>query len=86
MKSFRFLVLIALIIFVVSFNRERQCTIKDGKKTCCWWNSNTCCHGAKPGQNCGMAFKRCCETYDLTNPAKDLDPSKIKLYPQIEKE
>ena len=86
MNSFGILILIALITFALSISRDRQCTIKDGKETCCWWNSNTCCHGYKPGQKCGMAFTRCCETHDIIKPAKDLDTSKIKLFPKTAKE
>ena len=86
MKSFGFLILIALMTFAFSYNRERQCTTKDGKTTCCWWNSNTCCDGYKKGYACGMAFTRCCKTYDLVKPLKDLDTSKIKLFSKNEKE
>ena len=65
MKSFGFLILFVLITFTLSIYRERQCTTKDGKKTCCWWNSNTCCHERKRGEGCGRAFTRCCQTYYL---------------------
>ncbi len=82
MRSFGFLILIALITFAISISRERQCTTKDGKETCCWWNPNTCCHGYKPGQMCGAAFRRCCETHDLIKNWMNIDPLKIKLFPK----
>ena len=84
MKSFGFLILIALITFALSIYRETQCTIKDGKETCCWWNPNTCC-GYKPNQFCGRAFTRCCKTYNYKEPKKVIDTSKI-LFPKNVKE
>ncbi len=86
MKSFGFLILIALITFTLSISREKQCTTKDGKETCCWWNANTCCHGYEPGFKCGQAFRRCCETHDLIKYRKDLSPSEIKLFPKTKNE
>ena len=65
MKSLWFLILIALITFSLSISRKKQCTTKDGKETCCWWNSNDCCDGFKPDQECLQAITRCCETHDL---------------------
>ena len=74
MKTFDFLILIALIAFVLGYNRKRECTnTKDGRKRCCWWNSNTCCEGRRPGQACGMAFTRCCKIYNIPKKVENSD-------------
>ena len=84
MKSFIFLVLIALISLVLSFPRQRTCTKENGKETCCWWNSNGCCKRTSPRQICTMAIKRCCETHDIELPIEDDDY--IQTKDEIQKE
>ena len=78
MKSFGFLILSALIAFVLSIYRDEKCIFKeDGKKTCCWWNSNSCCEYTRQRQICNLAITRCCKTYDREESRKVSNTSKI---------
>ena len=66
MKSFGFLILIALIAFVLSIN---NCIDRaDGKLLCCWWNRDSCCDKEKPRGNCKKEVTRCCKVHEFPKP------------------
>ena len=65
MKSFGFIILFALISFVLSISGEMKCKrIKDEKLECCWENSNSCCELPKKDEMCADSITTCCKIYE----------------------